>query len=524
VRSLKLTAGLLVLAAALPAPALAGDVVVVGHDGSTRHVDDPALPSVEATDPVGGAVRCGAVPAPFAKHDVAPAAKKKVTVKKALADALKAGAITSDAYRTYRADYTAARTTVRKLSGQRRTELGSVIDTLEAIAGREQLTPSRLPALFLTLRRNTEFWPARSFPTSPPPPSGQKKPCAGASGQGGARVEFEGDPVIFQWYPGRGLQLQQLANFAKANGLYQRCVDPTPDPLKPCDELALKALLDRLIEISSKRAGATTWEYYFAFGGGAPPWASGLAQGTAIQALARGYQLLGVEAYKAAGHDALGIFEMKPPAGVAVDADGGSHYLIYSFSPGLRVLNGFLQAVTGLYDFAKLTGDADAQRLFEAGDRAARSEIPSFDTGRWSLYNLNGHESDLGYHRLVRDFLSNLCNRTGVDAYCATATRFTAYQHERVKLQVQEIRKPFKVKKPAGLTFSLTKISCIQMTVIKSPGTPKAANVFGRQAVEGRGSHRVSWTPAKRGNYVVRVVAIDLNNHRKQDERKFKVR
>ena len=79
-------------------------------------------------------------------------------------------------------------------------------------------------------------------------------------------------------------------------------------------------------------------------------------------------------------------------------------------SPGLRVLNGFLQANTGLYDFAQLTGDAEARRLFKAGDRAARREIPKFDTGAWSLYSLGGRESDLGYHRLVRDFLDNLCD------------------------------------------------------------------------------------------------------------------
>ena len=40
----------------------------------------------------------------------------------------------------------------------------------------------------------------------------------------------------------------------------------------------------------------------------------------------------------------------------------------------------------------------------------------------------------------------------------------------------------------------------------------------------GHGSHRITWTPAKRGNYLVRVVAIDLNSHKKQVEREFKVK
>ena len=38
--------------------------------------------------------------------------------------------------------------------------------------------------------------------------------------------------------------------------------------------------------------------------------------------------------------------------------------------------------------------------------RAAR-EVPAFDTGAWSLYSRGTvtHESDLGYHTLLRDFL-----------------------------------------------------------------------------------------------------------------------
>jgi hypothetical protein len=520
-------------------------VIVAGPGHATRHVDDPALPSTEATDPIGGAVRCRATP-PLSPHPRLQAAAGP-TVKQALSSARKDGSIGSSDYTRYRDDYSAGRAALGKLSDPtRHAQQKAVLDTLETIAGRGQLTGSRMPSLFLTLRRNTEYWTSgKPLPLTPPPPAGQKKPCAGASGQGGARVEFEGDPVIFQWYPGRGLQIQQLANFGKANGLYQRCKDPTPDPANPCDRDALKAMLDRMADIASKRGGRTAWEYYFEFGGGQPPWASGLAQGTAIQAYARGYDLLGDPRYKSIGHDALGIFEQAPPTGVRVAADGGSHYLIYSFSPGLRVLNGFLQGVTGLYDFGQLTGDADAKRLFAAGDRAARKEIPRFDTGNWSLYNQNGHESDLGYHRLVRDFLSNLCDRTKVGVYCKTAARFTAYQHQRVKLIVTAPKKVIRAKKTYTFAFSVSKVSCTTLNVIRNPkppapptppvttpptpppGTSAAAaptTVLTRQAVLGHGGHTVQWTPAKAGNYMVQVVAIDLNGHRKKIEARFQVK
>ena len=55
----------------------------------------------------------------------------------------------------------------------------------------------------------------------------------------------------------------------------------------------------------------------------------------------------------------------------------------------------------------------------------AKVIVPQSDTGSWSLYSLGGRESDLGYHRLVRDFLDNLCDRTRTPVYCKTAKKFT---------------------------------------------------------------------------------------------------
>jgi hypothetical protein len=335
---LRLTTILLALAAIAPAHASASEVIVVGSDGTARHADDPLLPPPEATDPTGGEAYCAADGRNAPKLGPLPKVRaSRTTVKSALASARKDGSIGADDYDRYRDDYTRARETLGRLSGTERGEQKAVIDTLEAIAGRKQLTASRMPSLFLTLRRNTEYWGSnKPLPVTPPPPRGTKRPCTGDIGQGGARVTFEGDPIIFQWYRGRGLQIQQLANFGQANGLYQRCKDTTPDPEKPCDRDALKANLDRLAEIASNRGGFKTWEYYFAFGGGLPPWTSGLSQGTAIQAFARGYELLGDERYKQIGREALGAFEKPPPVGVRVSSNGGSHYLIYSMSPGLR--------------------------------------------------------------------------------------------------------------------------------------------------------------------------------------------
>jgi hypothetical protein len=551
VRYLVLLTAILVASAALPAVASASEVLVVAGDGSVRPADDPNLPPPAATDPLGGTVHCTANGRRArALPPVRPAAGKKLTVRRVLSNAQRSGAISTTDYRRYRDGYAHAQSTLGGLSGYRRTELKAVLDTLDLIASIRRLTPSRMPALFLTLQRNDEYWgdPRKPIPVVPPPPGGTKKaPCAGQAGQGGARVTFQGDPVIFQWYSGRGLQIQQLANFGAANGLYQRCKDPTPDPANPCDKSALAAMLDRLAELASTRGGFKAWEYFFPFGGGAPPWISGLAQGTAIQAFARGYELLGARRYIDVGRAALGAFQAAPPVGVRVAADGGSHYLIYSMAPGERVLNGFLQALTGLYDFGHITGDRTALGLFRAGDRAARREVPRFDTGAWSRYSQGGPESDLGYHRLVRDFLRNLCTRTKAKVYCDTATRFTQYQRQPPVVSVKSPRSP-EQRKPVLLRFSLSKISCTKVTVVRNPppepqpqpepgqtptpapGTggvqPAAAPqlVYERQIVFGRGGHAVQWTPRKKGRYELTVQAIDLNGHTVAVSVRFEVR
>ncbi len=100
------------------------------------------------------------------------------------------------------------------------------------------------------------------------------------------------------------------------------------------------------------------------------------------------------------------------------DAPGGSHYLMYSYAPGLEIFNGFFQAVLGLYDYGWLTRDARGKKLFRSGDGAARIATPLSDTGSWSLYSVGGPESTRDYDILLRDILRNLCDRTDASAYC----------------------------------------------------------------------------------------------------------
>ncbi|MGI8729541.1 MAG: hypothetical protein ACR2LK_06050 [Solirubrobacteraceae bacterium] len=115
---------------------------------------------------------------------------------------------------------------------------------------------SRLPALFKTVARNRQWWSDGPLLSS------------------GRRVSFRGSPLVWQYYTGEGLQIQWLGTFGKANALWK--------PRK--HDSALRELLGAALALAAQRAGGIAFEYLFNFDGGRPPWVSGLAQGTAVQA------------------------------------------------------------------------------------------------------------------------------------------------------------------------------------------------------------------------------------------------
>ena len=132
--------------------------------------------------------------------------RRSSTVKGALRRAWLSGAIGRRRHAALRRTWWLARRDVGRLSGTRRAELAAVVGMVERLARGRMLTASRLEPVFLTLRRNREFWTTR--------------PLIAAR----SRLSFRGDPVIFEYYAGCGLAIQPLASFGRANALSARRV------------------------------------------------------------------------------------------------------------------------------------------------------------------------------------------------------------------------------------------------------------------------------------------------------------
>ena len=405
---------------------------------------------------------CAAMPA-------APAsgARKPDPVRTTIDRALAAGRIDAEQRAAYVASYSAARRTLSGLSGQRRAELGYVLGTLRSLARQKRLT-ARLRPMFLILDRNREWWAKAGPPGS------------------GARLTFGGSRVIFQYFPGKGLQIHPLANFGKLNGYWQGRRNSD-----------LRSLASDLVSLGVERNGYLAWEYYFEFGGGRPPWVSGMAQGTAMQALARAGERLADPALTQAGRRGLGAFEQRTPRGVRVPQSNGDWYALYSFAPKLYVLNGHLQAVNGLRTHAELSGDAAVLERFQAGDAAARQRIASFDTGAWSLYSrpswVTGPEANLNYHTLNRDFARNLCKGTSDPAYCGAADAFTRYLKEDPTLDPQRaVPSPAVGGRGVRFKFRLSKIGRVGV-VVRAGGR----TYLSTSASFARGDRYIRWVPPR---------------------------
>jgi hypothetical protein len=256
-----------------------------------------------------------------------------------------------------------------------------------------------------------------------------------------------------------------------------------------------------MVPLAAERAGGIVWEYYFNFDGGSPPWVSAMAQGTGLEALTRAQKAFG-GSYLKVGARALGLFTAGPPAGVRVRTARGARYIQYSFAAQEDIINAFLQSLIGLYDYSKASGNPEARRLFAAGDAQARAELPSFDTGAWSLYQ-PGEEDTLDYHTLVTGFLDELCQRTHAAVYCTTAKHFHAYLKTPPALTL--LTTSARAHHSITLSFRVSKPSHVGVVVLSGSRT-----VFETSADFGYGVHSFGVPSLGPGSYTIRLAATDL--------------
>ena len=359
----------------------------------------PAPPVVPAAPAAPPAAPAAEVPAPTRPSGPARTLMGSIRV------AHRSGAIAWDERVRYEAQLGEAKRAAKRLPAARAREITSVLVVARRIAREGRLNGERLEPVMKGLSATTHQM--RFLPRPEP----------------GARLQTRGDGLVYEYRPGAGVQPHPLASAGRVNALALDCLH-VKRPGR-CDRGALRQAASALTTLGVRDGRALRFEYTFRFGTGAPLWTSAMSQATAAQALAR------------AGR----VTARRSDARAATAAFRAIRRLdMYSFKPSMRVLNGELQMLVGVADYARISGSREARRLVRRAAPDLVRSLDLWDTGAWTLYDVGGREATLHYHRLAAGFAREACRRALARGICPAARRITRYTWQPPALSVRVTR------------------------------------------------------------------------------------
>jgi hypothetical protein len=119
------------------------------------------------------------------------------------------------------------------------------------------------------------------------------------------------------------------------------------------------------------------------------------------------------------------------------DEHGDLWFEEYIVSPPTHILNGFMWAAWGVYDYFLATGDPTAQALFDQAVQTLLENLERYDLGFWSLYEQSGTRLKMVaspfYHQLHIVQLRVMHRLTGESQFARFADRWESYGRSRAK-------------------------------------------------------------------------------------------
>lgn len=100
----------------------------------------------------------------------------------------------------------------------------------------------------------------------------------------------------------------------------------------------------------------------------------------------------------------------------------------------LHVLNGHIYTLLGVADYARVSGDPEADARWRLAARTALAHLSEFDLGYWSAYDLRFREpTSVYYHKNIHiPQLRILAELTDEAAFGAVADRWEGYLRGRL--------------------------------------------------------------------------------------------
>ncbi|HLQ30948.1 MAG TPA: D-glucuronyl C5-epimerase family protein [Ktedonobacteraceae bacterium] len=162
---------------------------------------------------------------------------------------------------------------------------------------------------------------------------------------------------------------------------------------------------------------------------------SALTQGIGLSVLIRAYQLTSDRAFLEAAQRVVHTFELDILDG-GVSTPVGNEGVFFeeiAIYPAAHMLNGFIFALFGLYDYLKLTGDTRLEKLIQSSLATLHKLLDEFDSGFWTY-------SDLGQRHLScsarlaeqSTLLAALATCSDCVDCAALAARWEQYRHKLI--------------------------------------------------------------------------------------------
>ncbi|HEX5450400.1 MAG TPA: D-glucuronyl C5-epimerase family protein [Gaiellaceae bacterium] len=357
----------------------------------------------------------------------------------------------------YRGEIARAAHLARTLPGGRWQHVVSALEQFSAF--QKKLTKQRALILFGQLKANDDYFAHHFAPKD--------------------KYDFVGDDgIVYRYFAGHSFEFHPLANFGRLNALV------AANNADGAQQLA-DALIARGVY---QHGGGVGFEYEFSFGGGHPPWLSGMAQAVAAQAFAGAASLVPDEA-GAYMREAHAAYVVVPRLLVKVAA--GPWIRLYAFS-SLPVFNAQLQTVLSLNAYASAAKNSAASSLAARMQTSAAEMIGRFDTGYWTYYSLAHDPSPLDYQQFVVQLLHKLAPLD--QRFAAAAQRIGQYQSQPPAFQVAN-------SAVGTMKFWLSKPSTVH--IVSAAGPEKSLSLVG-------GWHTIAWKlPKHPGFYPIAVSATD---------------
>lgn len=212
--------------------------------------------------------------------------------------------------------------------------------------------------------------------------------------------------ILFDYYFDIGRQYNPLAVAQYGLGHYNLYLE-TGDK-KHLEIASVQA--DWLIDgLEPNKFGLNVWKHKFPWHykqNLASGWFSAHSQGTGVSLLARLYKETNNFKYLEAAEKAFPSLaaEIKNGGTRFIDNENNSWLEEYLIVPPTHILNGFLWALWGVWDFYLLTKSSEAENLFNACVLTLKNNIKKYDVGFWSLYDLSKQSMKMiaspFYHKL----------------------------------------------------------------------------------------------------------------------------